>query len=254
MTEKRKLMMRSPSSVSSRTTSEKELLCWRMTSCFAASTRWWTLASSNSPSMVERKKRTMSLPPWVFSRTMSAREGTAAGGASAVWAAGNISSIIAGLSRGRCLNCDSFDGRDGDDGVADCLMGHGYAPRRGWIPAFGDSCIPGAFRRKPESRPRLNIEASLRILAFHPHPNPLPSRERGLRNGWWLPSRERRWKPACGFWHFTLTPTLSRQGKGVTQGSPFAGTTVESWVHVRAMRLLRRTARPHIIGAAHFTQ
>ena len=111
--------------------------------------------------------------------TMSAREGTAAGGASAVWAAGNISSLIAGLSRGRCLNCDSFDGRDGDDGVADCLMGHGYAPRRGWIPAFGDSCIPGAFRRKPESRPRLNIEASLRILAFHPHPNPLPSRERG---------------------------------------------------------------------------
>ena len=86
-----------------------------------------------------------------------------------------------------------IDGRDGDDGVVNCLMGHGYAPRRGWIPAFGDSCIPGAFRRKPESRPRLNIEASLRILAFHPHPNPLPSRERGLIKG--LPSRERRWWP-----------------------------------------------------------
>ena len=74
--------------------------------------------------------------------------------------------------------------------VKDCFREHVSASWRGWIPAFGDLCITPSFRRKPESRTRLNIGASLQILAFHPHPNPLPSRERGLRKG--LPSRERR--------------------------------------------------------------
>ena len=35
----------------------------------------------------------------------------------------------------------------------------------------------------PESRPRENVGASLQMPAFHPHPNPLSSRERGLRKG-----------------------------------------------------------------------
>ena len=46
------------------------------------------------------------------------------------------------------------------------------------IPA---KCLP-VLDTGPESRPRLNMGASLQIPAFHPHPNPLPSTE-GVTQG-----------------------------------------------------------------------
>ena len=58
-------------------------------------------------------------------------------------------------------------------------MGQGLA----LSPVKRDLCTTPSFRRKPESRPRMDIGASLQIPAFHPHPNPLPSRERGLIKG-----------------------------------------------------------------------
>ena len=124
--------------------------------------------------------------------------------------------------------------------VTDCSRGSDGAPCRGWIPApyrgtgqalrgndswcgggrshphpgpfpSRDLCITASFRRKPESRTRLNIGAS--ILAFHPHPNPLPSRERGMGS---------RLRGNDGG-----RPRSSPvKGEGVTQRSPFAGMTV----------------------------
>ena len=76
---------------------------------------------------------------------------------------------------------DMMGMRGGGMGWRDCLMGHGYPPRRGWVPTFGDYCVTGAFRRKPESKTRLNIGVQLADTGVSPSPQPSPVK-RPLRN------------------------------------------------------------------------
>ena len=79
--------------------------------------------------------------------------------------------------------------------------------------------------------------ASLRIPAFHPHPSPLPSRERGATaRPLWVPAFAGTTEvegPACGYRHFTLTPTLSRQGRGGYAKVSLRGNDGVYWVRAR---------------------
>ena len=86
-----------------------------------------------------------------------------------------------------------------------------------WIPAFGDLCVTGAFRRKPESRTRLNTGAQLADTGVSPSPQPSPVK-----------------------------------GEGVTQRSPFAGSPVTVAVRIASSsRSLNTHDRSSPQGSPH---
>ena len=116
-------------------------------SCPEASIRWQGLKLGRFPVMASTRNWMMTLPPWVCSRTMSANDGAAAPvGAGVVCVAGNMSSIIAGLSRG--LNYDLCDGYDGG-----MMGGH---PHPGPRIEYGAGSLPrwgGGSQAAPSPRP-----------------------------------------------------------------------------------------------------
>ena len=133
-------------------------------------------------------------PSLVFSRTMSARD---RGRLCSVLVVSHMSSIIGaygGLSRGS------------------------FWPQRGKVvidtqPA-GNLCITPSSRRKPKSRPRLSMGASLQIPAFSPSPQPSPVKGEGVTHSHPNPRWSRR-----GSYALSPQPSLVK-GEGVTHSPP----------------------------------